>query len=145
MGKTIHPLLNPDVYPSVGSDNVAKVVVDDDFIGDDVEMETYLFVFRYGGFEVEVGKVDAQKLSPRGADCGTDEEFGRGEISHWCTFVAWIVNAIATNSESSKVFVFFLRLIIAAYVALGGAFVSWNLRFGDEETCVSAGYISDSL
>jgi hypothetical protein len=42
-------------------------------------------------------------------------------------------------------FFFFLQSILAAYTAIGGAFVSWNMQFGDEETCVSAGYVSDTL
>ena len=49
MRKTIHPLLNLDVYPSVRSDNVAKVLVDHDFVGDDVEMETNVFGVWHGG------------------------------------------------------------------------------------------------
>ncbi len=68
MGKTIHLLLNLDVYPSVRSDNVAKVVMDDDFVGDDVEMEMHVFGVQHGGVEVEIGEVDAQKLGPRGTD-----------------------------------------------------------------------------
>jgi hypothetical protein len=40
---------------------------------------------------------------------------------------------------------FFLWSIIAAYAAVGGVFVFWNVRFGDEETCVSGGDISDTL
>jgi hypothetical protein len=89
---------------------------------------------------------DAPKLSPRGADGGIDEEFGRGEIGRWCAFVDWIVDAIATNSEPNAMFLFFLRLTIAAYVARSGAFVSWgNMQFGDEETCVSVGYVPDTL
>jgi hypothetical protein len=68
---------------------------------------------------------------------GIDEEFGRGEISHWCAFVAWIVDAIAANSAPTTLFIFFLRLIIAAYAAIGGVFVSWNMQFGVEKACVS--------
>ncbi len=88
MRKTIHPLLNLDVYPSVRSDNVAKFLIDNDFVGDDVKTETHLFRVWHGGVEVEIGKVDAQKLCLQGTDGGIDEEFGRGEIGHWCAIVA---------------------------------------------------------
>jgi hypothetical protein len=57
----------------------------------------------YSGFEVEIGEVNAQKLSPWGADGQIDEEFGRGEISRRCVFVAWIVDAIATNGEPNAI------------------------------------------
>ncbi len=40
---------------------------------------------------------------------------------------------------------FFLWLIIAAHAAVGGAFVSWNVLFEDEKTCVSAWNVSDTL
>ncbi len=100
-----------------------KVVVDDDFIGVDVETETRVFGVWHGDVEVEIGKVHAQKLSPRGADCGIDEEFGCCEISRRCALVAWIVNAIAANSEHNKMLLFFLQSIIAAYAAIGGTFV----------------------
>ena len=40
---------------------------------------------------------------------------------------------------------FFLWSIIAAYAAVGGAIVSWNVQLGDEKTCVSAVNISDTL
>jgi hypothetical protein len=40
---------------------------------------------------------------------------------------------------------FFLRLVIAANVSVGGEFVSWNKWLGDEKTCVSARDISDAL
>jgi hypothetical protein len=65
LGKTIHPLLNLDVDPTVKSDNVAKVIVDDDYVGDDVETETHVLRVSHGGVEVEIGKIDAQKLAPR--------------------------------------------------------------------------------
>ncbi len=73
MGKTIHPLPNLNVDPAVRSDNVAKVVMDDDFVGDDVETEMHELRVWHGGVEVEIGKADAQKIGPRGTDCGIDE------------------------------------------------------------------------
>ncbi len=62
--------------------------MDDDFVGDDVEMEMHVFEVWHGGVEVEIGEVDAQKLDPRGTDGGVDKEFGRGEIGGWCALVA---------------------------------------------------------
>jgi hypothetical protein len=50
-----------------------KVVMDDNFVGDDIEMETHVLGVRHGGVEVEIGKVDAQKLGTRGNDGGIDE------------------------------------------------------------------------
>ncbi len=76
----MHPFLNLTVYPSVKSDYVAKVVMEDDFFGDDVETERHVFGVWHGGVEVEIGKVNAQKLCPLGANGGIDEEFGCGEI-----------------------------------------------------------------
>ncbi len=73
LGKTIHPLPNFDVEPAVRSDNVTKVVMIDDFVGDDVQTETHVLGVRHGGVEVEIGKVNAQKLCPRGTDGGIDE------------------------------------------------------------------------
>ena len=123
---TIHPLSNLNVYPAIRSDNVAKVVMDNDFVRDDVEMEMHVFGVRHGGVEVEIGEVDAQKLGTRGTDVGIDEEFGRGEIGHWCALVAWIVDPIAANGEPNTMFHFLLWLVIVANAAVGGAFVSWN-------------------
>jgi hypothetical protein len=127
LGKTIHPLWNLDIYPSIRSDNVAKVVMDNDFVRDDVEMEMHVFRVRHGCVEVEIGEVEAQKLGTRGTDVGIDEEFGRGEIGHWCALVAWIVDVIAPKGEPNAMFLFFLWLVIAANAAVGGAFVSWNV------------------
>ncbi len=73
MGKTIHPLPNFDVDPAIRSDNVTKVVIVDNFVGDDVEMEMHVLGVQHGGVEVEIGEVDAQKLGPRGTDGGMDE------------------------------------------------------------------------
>ncbi len=73
MGKTIHPLPNLNVDPAIRSNIVAKVVMDNDFIGVDVETETYVLGVWHGGVEVEIGEVDAQKLGPRGTDGGIDE------------------------------------------------------------------------
>ncbi len=42
MGKTIHPLPNFDVDPAIRSDNVAKVLMVDDFVGDDVKMAMHV-------------------------------------------------------------------------------------------------------
>ncbi len=50
LGKTIHSLFNLNVYPSIRSDNVAKVVVDDDFNRDDVETEMHVFGVWHGVF-----------------------------------------------------------------------------------------------
>ncbi len=124
MGETIHPLSNLDVYPFIRSDNVAKVVMDNDFIGDDVETETHVFGVWHGGVEVEIDKVNAQKRCPQDNDEGMDEEFGRGEIGCWCAFVAKIVDAIVAKGEPNMMFLFFLWLIIAANAAIGGVFVS---------------------
>jgi hypothetical protein len=108
-------------------------------------METHVFRVWHRGVDVENGEVNAQKFCPWGADDGINEEFGRGEISHGCTFVARMADAIATNSESNGMYFVFLRPIIATYAAIGWAFMSWGMRFGDEETCVSARYVSDTL
>jgi hypothetical protein len=54
--------------------------MDDDFVGDDVETEMHVLGVQHGGVQVELGKVDAQKLGPRGTDGGIDEQFGHGEI-----------------------------------------------------------------
>jgi hypothetical protein len=116
------------------------------FFGDDVKTEMHVLVVWHGGVEVEIGKSDAQKLSPWDADGGVDEEFGHGEISCWRAFIlVWIVDAIAADSELNVMHFFFLWSIIAAYTAVGGAFVSWNVQFEDEKTCVSAGDVSDAL
>ncbi len=63
-----------------------KVIMDDDFVRDDVKTNMHVFGVWHGGVEVENGKVDAQKLCPRGTDGGIKEEFGRGEIGHRCAF-----------------------------------------------------------
>ncbi len=52
-----------------------KVVMGDDFLGDDVETEMHVFGVWHGGVEVEIGEVDAQKLCPQGTDGGIDEEY----------------------------------------------------------------------
>jgi hypothetical protein len=71
LGKTIHPLLYLNVDSAVRSDNAAKVVMDDDFVGDDVQTDMHILGVRHGGVEVEIGKIDAQKLGPRGTDGGS--------------------------------------------------------------------------
>ncbi len=73
LGKTIHPPPNFDVDPAIRSDNVAKVVMVDDFVGDYVKMETHILGVQHEGVEVEIGEVNAQKLGPRGTDGGIDE------------------------------------------------------------------------
>jgi hypothetical protein len=64
LAKTIHLLLNLDVYPSVRRDNATKVVMDDDFMWDDVKTETHVFRVWHSGVEVEIGKDDAQNFAP---------------------------------------------------------------------------------
>jgi hypothetical protein len=39
--------------------------MDDDFVGDDVDTETHVLRVGHGGVEVEIGKVNAQKLGRR--------------------------------------------------------------------------------
>ena len=73
LGKTIHPLSNNNVDPAVRSDNVAKVIMEDDFIGDDVETETHVLGVWHGSVEVEISKDNAQKLGPRGTDGEIEE------------------------------------------------------------------------
>jgi hypothetical protein len=73
LGKTIHPLSNLYVNPAIRSEDVAKVVMDNDFVGDDIEMEMHVLGVWHGGVELEIGKVDAQELGPRGTDGGVDE------------------------------------------------------------------------
>jgi len=68
LGKTIHPLLNLNVDLAVKSDNVAKVVMDSVFVGDDVKMERHVLGVQHGCVEIVIGEVDAQKLGPRGTD-----------------------------------------------------------------------------
>ncbi len=126
MGKTIHPLANLDVDQAIRSDNVAKVVMDDDFIGDDVKLASHVLGVWHGGVEVDIGKVNAQKLGPRGNDGGIDEYFGCDEIGRWCALVSWIVNPIAANGDPNIMFLFLLWSVFAANASVGGGFVSWN-------------------
>ncbi len=64
LGKTIHPLPYFKVDPAVRSDNVTKVVIVDDFVGDDVKTEMHIPRVWYGVVEIKIGKVDAQNLAP---------------------------------------------------------------------------------
>jgi hypothetical protein len=73
LGKTIHLLPNFDVDPAIRSDKVAKVLVVNDFVMDDVKTEMHVLRVWHGGVEVEIGKIDAQKLGARGTDGGIDE------------------------------------------------------------------------
>jgi hypothetical protein len=107
--------------------------MDNNFVRDNVETKTHVLGVWHGGVEVEIGKVDAKKLGPRGTDGRIDEELGRGEIGRWCALVACIVNAIAANGEPNAMLLFFLWSVIAAKAAVGRAFVSWNMRLGDEK------------
>jgi hypothetical protein len=69
----MHPLPDFNVDPAARSDNVAKVVMVDDFVGDDVKTETHVLGVWHGGAEIKIGKADTQKLGPRGTDGGIDE------------------------------------------------------------------------
>jgi hypothetical protein len=69
----MHPFLDFDVDPAVQSDNGRKVVVVNDFVGDNVKTEMHVLRIWHGGVEIEIGEVDAQKLGPRGTDGGIDE------------------------------------------------------------------------
>jgi hypothetical protein len=57
--KTIHPLSNLGVYPSIRSDYAAKVVPVNDFVRDDFKMKTHVFGVWNGCNEVEMGKGNA--------------------------------------------------------------------------------------
>ncbi len=73
MGKTIHPLPDFNVDSAVRSDIGMKIVMVDDFVGDDVKTERHVLGVRHWGVEIEIGKVNAEKLGPRGTDGGIDE------------------------------------------------------------------------
>jgi hypothetical protein len=64
LGKTIHLLPDFDVDPAIRSDNVAKVVTVNDFVGDDVKTEMHVLGVQHGGVEIEIGEVNAQNLAP---------------------------------------------------------------------------------
>jgi hypothetical protein len=70
---TIHPRPDFDVDPAIQSDNFAKVVMVDVFLGDDVKTKMHILGVWHGGVEIEIGKVDDQKRGPRGTDGGIDE------------------------------------------------------------------------
>ncbi len=72
MGKTIHPLPNFDVDPAVRNDNFVKVVIDNDFVRDDVETEMHVLGIWHGSVEVEISKIDAQKLGPTSQEAKVD-------------------------------------------------------------------------
>jgi hypothetical protein len=72
LGKTIHPLLNINVDPSVRSDNATKIV-DNAFFGGDFKTKMHVLRDWHGGVGVEIGKVSAQNLCPWGTDGGIDE------------------------------------------------------------------------
>ncbi len=64
LGKSIHPLYNINVDPAIRSDNVAKVVIDNGFIGDDVETETHVLGVWHGSVEVDISKAMPKYLAP---------------------------------------------------------------------------------
>jgi hypothetical protein len=61
--KTI-PLLNLNVNLTIKSDNVVKVVVDDDFIGDDAETETHVLRVCMGVLRYKLARLMPQNLAP---------------------------------------------------------------------------------
>ena len=101
MGEAVHAFANFDIDPSFVIDQVAEVVFNDDFFGDDVESESHVFRVGHRSVEVEVGQINAEEHGSRGADGGVDEEFGSEEIRSGSPFIAGKVNEVTADSESS--------------------------------------------
>ncbi len=74
------------------------------FVGDDVKTEMHVLGVQHGGVGIDIGKINAHKLGPRGTDGEIDEQFGRGEIGRQCALVSWIVNSIAANGKPDAIF-----------------------------------------
>jgi hypothetical protein len=127
LGEAIHPFSNFDIDPSFVIDQVAEVVFDGDFFGDDVESEAHVFRFGHRSVEVEVGEVNAEEHGSRGADGGVDEEFGSEEIRSRSALIAGKVNEVTANSESSAVDLLLLRANVAYNATVGGALVLRDL------------------
>ena len=82
LGKSVHPFLNLNVYPTILCQQVMEIVFDDDFVGNDVKAETHVHILgvQHGSVEIKVGQVDPKKNGTRHANGGVYEEFGSGEV-----------------------------------------------------------------
>ncbi len=125
--ETVHPFSDFDVHPSILIYYVAEIVLFDNFFGDDIEFEVHVFGVWHGCVQIEIRQVNAMECYTRGADCRVYQEFCCEEVGCGCALVAWVINAIAPNSESGAMDLIFLWVYVATDAAVCWAFVFWNL------------------
>ena len=105
-----HAFVDLGVHPSNIICQLPEIVFYDDFFGDDVKSEVYVFWVPQGCVEVEVCDIHGVISCAQGGDSGVEKEFRGDEISCWCCFVAGVLDPIAT---ASKACIFSLVLVIS--------------------------------
>ncbi len=90
-------------------------------------MEAHVFRIGHRSVKVEVGQVNAEEHSARGADCGVDEEFCGEKIRSGSALIAGKVDEVTADSELSAVDLLLLRADVADDATVGGALVFWDL------------------
>ncbi len=54
LGKAVHTHSDFDVHPTLFINKSSLIVLRDDFVGDEFESESHVFIFFHGSHEVEV-------------------------------------------------------------------------------------------
>jgi hypothetical protein len=143
--ETIHAHSYLDIHPSLRVDESAQVVLDLDFVGDEVQPEPHVLEVGHGSHEVEVGEVDAIEMGLGRRDGRVDEKLGCDKVGSGCAFVACVNDAVTTHGEACPVLFVFLRTKRANNTALRRKLVFGDIGFGDEETCVGAFDVMNAL
>ncbi len=91
------PLRIFHVHPPIGGGEGLQRVLLYDFVGNDAEGKSHVFVPLHWRVEVEILNVGDHEAGVRGGDRTVEEALGRGKLGGRCADCTGVIEAVAAN------------------------------------------------
>ena len=117
----------------------------DDFVRDQVETETHVFVVFHWSHEVEVGEIHAIETCMWSRDGRVDEELSSDKIGSGSALVTFVGDTVASHGKACAMWFIFLWSVVANNATVCGVLVTRHLLPVNEKTSVGALNVTYSL
>lgn len=138
LGEAIHAFADFNVDKTLFINNGCEIVLVNDWLWDDRDVDTHVFVTCHGIVEVEILDVHAHEFGIRGADDTVEEDLGCGDAGCFGADVMGVVNEVAANSVANAPWVSFEGSVRCHNSEVSGFATFGNGRAWDEEHGVSS-------
>ena len=110
LGKSVHAFADLDIEETI-VDQGSEIVLFHDGVWDVLDWDVHVLFALHWSIEIEVFNVRCHKLGAWGGEDAVEEALGCGNIGGLRADIAWVVDFVATDSETDSLGVGFVGLV----------------------------------